>query len=266
MGIQLQNDVINVFRSIADDTVPPYDWSDDELQVWAQEAEDEAARRTRMLRDSSSSVAYALVLGTGVQFLTLDPRIIYIKRVHLASKSWALVKKHKSDLDTIFPGWDLPGTNNLNLGDINHYCLDHDSGQIWFDSPSPVADTVYLTVIRTPLMPMSLEIDKSILVTGSATQTMTTTGTNTVFGTNTWTVSSIVTSSADSELPLRYKYSLMQWLIFRAYEKQDSETNDPEKSAAGLAKFEAEFGVKRSAQDEQYMVEQYGYDPDDGSY
>jgi hypothetical protein len=96
--------------------------------------------------------------------------------------------------------------------------------------------------------------------------TATTTGTNTVIGTNTYTATATLTASVDGELPVRYKYALIQWMIYRAYEKQDSETNDPEKSAAGLAKFEAEFGVKMSAQNEQYENEQEGYDPDDGTY
>jgi hypothetical protein len=86
-------------------------------------------------------------------------------------------------------------------------------------------------------------------------QVITTTGTTT----NT-------TTAIDPELNPRYQIKLVEWMKYRAFSKQDSETNDPKKAAAALAAFEAEFGKAQSAQNEMYSMEQYGHDDYDGVY
>jgi hypothetical protein len=101
---------------------------------------------------------------------------------------------------------------------------------------------VNLRVLREPLNPMRQLV-------------LTTTGTTTT-----------TTTAIDPELNPRWQIKLIEWMKYRAFSKQDSETNDPEKAKTALAAFEAEFGNAHSAQDEMYSSEQYGHDGYDGVY
>jgi hypothetical protein len=234
-------DLITAFNDEADNFASPPLWSQSTLIQYANEAQIEAARRARLLKDSSTAAICTYVLGSGVQNIGLDNRIIYVKRCHIASNNLPLVKKHKADLDAMWPGWDYPTPTTAGSSIIT-YCTDHDTGQIWFNAPSPAADTVYLQVVRIPLNDMVLQ------------STSTTTGTATV------------TASVDPEINPRYQLKLIHWMLYRAYSKQDSETNDPDKAKNALAEFEREFGPPVSAQNEMYTEEEYGYDSYDGSY
>jgi hypothetical protein len=73
-------------------------------------------------------------------------------------------------------------------------------------------------------------------------------------------------STVNPEIPARYHNGLVNWMLYRAFGKQDSETNDPEKSRNSLDKFELEFGKKSSAIDEKYIENNYGYDGYDGVF
>lgn len=61
------------------------------------------------------------------------------------------------------------------------------------------------------------------------------------------------------EIPARYHESLMFWMLYRAYSKQDSETLDKKKAVDNLALFEAEFGKKSTAVDEVWIRREHGY-------
>lgn len=71
--------------------------------------------------------------------------------------------------------------------------------------------------------------------------------------------------SADTDAPeIRPEYhpALVQWMLFRAYSKQDTETCDPAKADRSLARFEAEFGKRTSARNEAWMRERHDADID----
>ena len=60
---------------------------------------------------------------------------------------------------------------------------------------------------------------------------------------------------ADTDTPeIRPEYhpALVQWMLYRAYSKQDTETCDPAKAEKALAKFTQEFGEARSARNETW--------------
>jgi hypothetical protein len=232
-------DLISVFRDEADDGRTPYLWSDYILTTWANEAQIEAFRRARLGKDSSTSAICSYSLAQNAQFITLDPRIIFVKQLNLASKPTAIQRAFAADLDRELPGWNAGSTAG---GDIIAWCPDYTVGQIWFSSPSPAADTVNIRVLREPLSAMRQQV---ITTTGTTTNT---------------------TTAIDPELNPRYQIKLVEWMKYRAFSKQDSETNDPKKAAAALAAFEAEFGKAQSAQNEMYSMEQYGYDDYDGVY
>ena len=243
-------DLITHFREEADDKSAPYLWSDYLLTQYANEAQIEACRRARLLKDSTTAAITTYTLAQGAQYVTLDPRVIYVRQCHILSNNLPLVRKHKQDLDRMFPGWDFPSPTTAG-GSIVCFCPDRDYKQLWFNAPSPAADTVQLTVVRIP------QSDMAQLVTTSTTTTT---------GTVTNTVTSTLTASVDPEIDPMYHVKLVHWMLYRAYGKQDSETNDPEKSKNAYDQFEAEFGPQVSAQNQMYTEEQYGYDDFDGDY
>lgn len=46
--------------------------------------------------------------------------------------------------------------------------------------------------------------------------------------------------------------ALVQWILYRAYSRQDADMFDPNKAARALAEFEKEFGKKSSARNERW--------------
>lgn len=63
----------------------------------------------------------------------------------------------------------------------------------------------------------------------------------------------LVDDADEPEIRLEAQPALVQWMLYRAYSKQDADTFDPQKSARALAEFEREFGRKTSARNEQWM-------------
>lgn len=47
--------------------------------------------------------------------------------------------------------------------------------------------------------------------------------------------------------------ALVEWMLYRAYSRQDADLGDPTKAATALRKFVAEFGEKHGARNEQWM-------------
>jgi hypothetical protein len=335
--------LIDLFRDLADDKALPYLWSDFVMTQYAAEAEMEAARRARLLKDSSTAAVCQYAVTAGQQKITLDPRVIFIRSVKIGSKTIPLSRFHRTDMDFTFPDWD----NTVNLGDVNRFIPDRDSGVLWFDGQFPASDTVYLTVVREPLtaltIPTAAVAAKVVTNMGGAgvlTTTSNVPGTagnsfvltfvagvgnnvalsktwdgttltvtlgttaggaldatkntfvliavliNAVVGNpftavNTSSIADFVTgasstaftggaalggSTVNPEIPARYHMSLVNWMLFRAFGKQDTETNDPKKAQDALVEFEKEFGKKSSAIDEKYIEDNYGYDGYDGVF
>jgi hypothetical protein len=56
--------------------------------------------------------------------------------------------------------------------------------------------------------------------------------------------------------------ALVNWMMYRAYSRADSDLYDERKAATALARFEAEFGRKASARNEQWVRNGAGVMPD----
>ncbi len=63
----------------------------------------------------------------------------------------------------------------------------------------------------------------------------------------------LVNDDDEPEIRLEAHPALVQWMLYRAYSKQDADSFDPQKAARALAEFEKEFGRKTSARNEQWM-------------
>ncbi len=93
---------------------------------------------------------------------------------------------------------------------------DYETGKLLFWPPNAAERSVLLTVVRDPLAPMTNRDDTP-------------------------------------ELNARYHRALRHWMAYRAYMKPDEETYKPEAAKNQMALFEAEFGAKSSAIDEQWI-------------
>jgi hypothetical protein len=127
------------------------------------QAANEAARRARLIEDSETvndgatptpSPICVHSVTQGQRTITLDARIILVKRVKLASLDLPTPRQHRADLDLVLPGWETS-----TQGDVVAYCTDFTKGKLYFVNPFPSSDTVTLTVIREPLATLAADAD-----------------------------------------------------------------------------------------------------------
>lgn len=200
-----------------------YLWADEELDAFANDAQNEACRRARLLIDSSTEEITLISLSAGEATYPLDPRILFLRRVKMTGVSQKLRPVSYKDLDTHQPDWQDE------TGEPRHYVPDMDT-DLFRPYPTPeVAGTVRLTVVRLPLAPM-------------------------------------VDDGDVPEVKPHLHESLLDWVCHRAYSKQDADTQDDEKAAIYLARFELEFGKKSSAVDEEWINREHGFTPEEGVF
>jgi hypothetical protein len=141
-------EIIVLFRRQSDDQTSHPLWNELELALWANEAEVEACRRARLLVDSRTAELCQLTLVPGVDSYLLDPRIIYLRRVKLATRTLPLDALDYRDMDWCVPGWEA------HEGNVTGYIRGLDTGRIRIYKIPRVADTVNLLVVREPLQSM----------------------------------------------------------------------------------------------------------------
>ncbi len=117
-------DIFEAFREEIDDTVDPYLWGDPALYIYLNEAEREAARRARLLKDSSTTAICTIAVTLGEPLLTLDPRILRVRRVRHSARTLPLTKIELADLERWVPEWDTE------YGDVTHWCPDFETWKI----------------------------------------------------------------------------------------------------------------------------------------
>lgn len=138
-----------------DDRVEPYLWTDEELDEAANDAVMEAARRARLLRDSTTPAITQIPLSAGQALVTLDPRVIRVDRARLASASSPLDLVLLRDADRRAPGWE-----DYEPATPRYLIPDYQTGAVRL-VPAPAAtDTLRLTVIRLPLADMDDDLDE----------------------------------------------------------------------------------------------------------
>ncbi len=110
-------------------------------------------------------------------------------------------------------------------GDPYSYVSDYQTGAIRPYPVPKIAGEVRLTVRRLPLADMELDED-------------------------------------EPEIRPESHSALVQWMLYRAYMRQDADTFNPAKAAAALAEFTKEFGEKKSMRNEEWMRENNELDTD----
>lgn len=205
-----------------DDLDAPELWSDEEIYEYANAAEKQACRNARLLIDSTTAAICQITVPASTAIATLDPRIIFVRRVRVTGKNNPLTRASWRELDEAYPGWEA------HTGTVSHFVTDWQTGKLR-TYRIPIADTVLnLTVARLPLADM--------------------------------------TPLSSPEINARYHRSLVYWMKHLAYMKQDSETFNLEKAKLNMDMFEAEFGKRSSAIDEEWIERQQQTDVYDGTY
>lgn len=142
--------IVELFRHAVDDTVATaYLWSDAEAINYAVDAENEACRRARLLVDSSTAAICQHSVAIAATSITLDPRIIFVKRAIVSGQITPLSRLNMRDLDENYPGWES------HTGKIEGLVTDWDTGKLrLYRIPTAIA-TINMTVVRMPLADMN---------------------------------------------------------------------------------------------------------------
>jgi hypothetical protein len=202
-------ELITLYRADSGDEATPPFCSDALLTIYANEAEEEASRRAKLLRDSTSSVC-TIAFEADDETISLDPVILQVLRVFVNGREACVV--NVDHMDSVIPGWQF----SLNRDRPVRLVSGLTSGKLhlW---PRPKEDgAVTLTVERLPLESMSATTDAP-------------------------------------EIRPELHRSLVPWMLYRAYSREDSDLYNDRKAAIHLAKFEAEFGQKASGRNEEWV-------------
>lgn len=228
--------LITTAATRADDLATGKLWSRNEWIEYANDAQDEACRRARLLVDSTTAAVCSITLVDGTPTYDLHDSIIFVRRVRLLDSTGVALSllrpANSDDLDrTVGPQWQEE------VGQPRCYVQDLDDHQM---RPYPIPDTneweLAMTVHRTALVPAANETYP------------------------------MEDSDDVPEIRRRHHLGLVNWMLYRAYSKQDSQCYNAKAAAAFLADFENEFGKKSSAIDEAWLARQQDYTAVEGNF
>lgn len=201
-------DFIDGFRSSVGDNEVPYFWSAEDIVRYLNEAVQEACERAKLIEDRRTPTVCSLTLQAGVSTYDLHPSVLEIKRLTLNGQR--LDETSEEELDGDCPGWELRS------GKPSCFIFEQAAGvqppRVRFVRSPVSAGAVALTVFRGALKPLSADLE-----------------------------------TAKPEIHERFHERLMDWVLHRAYLKQDADTFDPGKAAQSLALFVQAFGERPDA-------------------
>lgn len=148
--------VLKLFRSQLMDTAGPhYLWTDDEVYSYMDEAQNQLCRHIRGIDDAVTPALTRVKIKAGQPFSQLDPRVLEVRTVMLASTSRPLGPIGTNEFDT------YRGSQN---GIPGGYVLGMSKNAIRWDCVPVVDDLARLTVYRLPMEPITgpsqeLEVD-----------------------------------------------------------------------------------------------------------
>lgn len=201
-------DFIARFRATVMDEVHGQFWSDAEIVSYLNEAVQEACERAKLIEDRSTPAVCTITLEPGKSSYPLHCSVLQVKR--LTFRGRVLEETSVEELDCTYSGWETRS------GMPRYWVFDgansRGTPRIRL-VPAPVeAGEVALTVYRGALKP----IDPC-------------------------------NTQAHPEIHERFHMRLMDWMLHRAYLKQDADTFDPNKAATSLALFDQAFGQRIDA-------------------
>lgn len=138
--------LLDVVRTEIDDLQEPFLWSDAELIEHADDAQNEACRRARLLVDSEDATVCRVTLEAGTSVYALDPRVIRVERAIVAGEPLPLRMCLRRHVDRMLPGWE-----DMDDGLPEVLIPDWQSRSIRLVPAPEAAGTLRLTVVRLPL-------------------------------------------------------------------------------------------------------------------
>lgn len=202
-------DIIAEFRSQRSDAATPYLWADSDIITYLNSAVDEVCERALLIEDRATAACCQITLIAAQADYVLHTSVIKVKRITYAGQ--ALTETSVEALDNEDPLWET------RTGEPKLYVLTGKTGLRMVPAPTTatvaVTNTIYLTVYRTPLVPLTTDTD----------------------------------TDSSPEIPAIYHYRMMPWLYRCALLKTDAETMNKEKAMEQEAIFEAAFGVRPDA-------------------
>lgn len=151
-------ELIAAFRDDAGDTNEPYGWGNDEVLRWLNEGHTEAARRARLLVDSTTVAVCQATITAGDPLVTLDPRVVFVRRARIQGESLTLIRARVRDLDRDFPGWDA----DISQETPRIYVPDYQTDKLRLVKTPVASGVLLMTVVREPLAPIALDTSPEI--------------------------------------------------------------------------------------------------------
>ncbi|SDZ16954.1 DUF6682 family protein [Delftia lacustris] len=199
---------IERFRRAVDDLEAPHFWTDEDVIGYLNEAVQEACERAKLLEDRTTPAVCSITLEPGKSTYALHPSVLEIKRLSLRGRP--LHETSVEELDCTHSRWET------RQGMPRHFVFEQAAGRgaphVRF-VPEPLeADTVAMTVYRGALNDLPVHACHS-----------------------------------EPEIPERYHLRLLDWILHRAYLRQDAEIFNENKAAVSLGLFEQAFGERPDA-------------------
>lgn len=219
------SEIINQARSLMKDTKQPYLWTTTEMVRYLNNSINEAADKARLFLDSvTAAICQIPILAADPdQDYPLDNRVLEILSAKMSNQARFLDRTTKASLDRWNPEW-----RNETPGDPRCFLTDYNEGDLTLHPKSNADATLYLTVYRLPLAQYTED-----------------------------------TIDFEPEIHFRHHFRLVDGIMAQAYNKDDSETLDPEKAArhreAWLSHiYEMARGRIRMHHTKQYAGPNYG--------
>lgn len=143
------DELIKQFRNYMDDKVAPYLWDDDEVILYINEAEREAARRSRCLTDSLDPEICYLPVKAGQSVYKLDKRILYVRRMKTDKHDRLLTPVRAHLLECHDNKWES------RTGRVENVVMDHNSRSVTLYRVPSEDQTIRMTVVRLPVRKMA---------------------------------------------------------------------------------------------------------------
>lgn len=194
-------EIISQARDWLDDPVAPYRWSLDNLIGYYNKTVNELCEQARILIDSTNVEICKVDVLTNIAKYAQEQRIIEVLRGRLVTYDRKVTRRTRDFMDYCFPGWD---SSTASTGTPKNFLGDLDTGFFTL-TPTPDAnDTLWLTVVRYPLV----QLTSAIL-------------------------------DQAPEIHFKYHLELLDGICGYAYLKQDPETYDPKKAERHLSLWRA---------------------------
>lgn len=209
-------ELIRLFRREADDLKTPQLWSDEELIEYANDGQEQACRRAKLLLDSETASICRLGFTAGDSpVLTLSPLIIDVRRAAWVGRTIPLVPRLMARMDEEYPGWE---SHTAPL-EPSIYVTDVQTRAIRLYRTPLVSGVVALQVFRLPLDKMTEDGD-------------------------------------EPSIPVYAQRGLVEWMLYMAYKKQDADTFDARKSNDAYNLFVREYGEAKSARNQAWIQQE----------